>query len=149
MVQGLEFQYGWLRIQWFLKFLFCDEWLLEQMGKSRFRVGSDLFKFQLGGVGVRYRFFDILFRGEGLEWGLTWFFIIFRGVKGKLYLTLEQFMDFINQKQRDSRFNEVLYSFLRYFQARQFIEKYEFNQQFLERGERWSGFGGGWRQGFS
>ncbi|KAF5920310.1 hypothetical protein HPG69_017878, partial [Diceros bicornis minor] len=55
------------------------------------------------------------------------------GAKGKPYLTLEQLMDFINQKQRDPRLNEVLYPPLRPAQARQLIEKYEPNQQFLER----------------
>uniref|UniRef100_A0A287DAT3 1-phosphatidylinositol 4,5-bisphosphate phosphodiesterase n=1 Tax=Ictidomys tridecemlineatus TaxID=43179 RepID=A0A287DAT3_ICTTR len=57
------------------------------------------------------------------------------GAKGKPYLTLEQLMDFINQKQRDPRLNEVLYPPLRPSQARLLIEKYEPNQQFLERGE--------------
>ncbi|KAM6158904.1 1-phosphatidylinositol 4,5-bisphosphate phosphodiesterase beta-3 [Rhynchocyon petersi] len=55
------------------------------------------------------------------------------GAKGKPYLTLEQLMEFINQKQRDPRLNEVLYPPLRSSQARQLIEKYEPNQQFLER----------------
>lgn len=44
-------------------------------------------------------------------------------------------MDFINQKQRDPRLNEVLYPPLGPSQTRQLIEKYEPNQQFLERGE--------------
>ncbi|XP_077615711.1 1-phosphatidylinositol 4,5-bisphosphate phosphodiesterase beta-3 [Crocuta crocuta] len=55
------------------------------------------------------------------------------GAKGKPYLTLEQLMDFINQKQRDPRLNEVLYPPLRPSQARLLIEKYEPNRQFLER----------------
>jgi phosphatidylinositol phospholipase C beta len=55
------------------------------------------------------------------------------GAKGKPYLTLEQLMDFINQKQRDPRLNEVLYPPLRPSQARLLIEKYEHNKQFLER----------------
>lgn len=55
------------------------------------------------------------------------------GAKGKPYLTLEQLMDFINQKQRDPRLNEVLYPPLRSSQARLLIEKYEPNKQFLER----------------
>ena len=42
-------------------------------------------------------------------------------------------MDFINQKQRDPRLNEVLYPPLRSSQARLLIEKYETNKQFLER----------------
>lgn len=52
-------------------------------------------------------------------------------------------MDFINQKQRDPRLNEVLYPPLRPSQARQLIEKYEPNKQFLERGELALGLGGG------
>lgn len=55
------------------------------------------------------------------------------GAKGKPYLTLEQLMDFINQKQRDPRLNEVLYPPLGPAQTRLLIEKYEPNQQFLER----------------
>lgn len=42
-------------------------------------------------------------------------------------------MDFINQKQRDPRLNEVLYPPLRSAQTRLLIEKYERNKQFLER----------------
>lgn len=147
MVQGLESQHGWPRTQWFPKSLLCDEWSLEQMGKPRPRVGSDLPKSQSGGAGARHRPSDTLSRGEGLEWGLMWLPTTSRGAKGKPYLTLEQLMDFINQKQRDPRLNEVLYPPLRHSQARQLIEKYEPNQQFLERGERWPGPGGGWRQG--
>uniref|UniRef100_A0A8D1IHM0 1-phosphatidylinositol 4,5-bisphosphate phosphodiesterase n=1 Tax=Sus scrofa TaxID=9823 RepID=A0A8D1IHM0_PIG len=60
------------------------------------------------------------------------------GAKGKPYLTLEQLMDFINQKQRDPRLNEVLYPPLRPSQARQLIEKYEPNKQFLERVDQMS-----------
>ncbi|XP_053305001.1 1-phosphatidylinositol 4,5-bisphosphate phosphodiesterase beta-3 [Spea bombifrons] len=55
------------------------------------------------------------------------------GAKGKPYLTLEQLMDFINQKQRDPRLNEILFPPLKRDQVRQLIEKYESNQQFLER----------------
>lgn len=66
-----------------------------------------------------------------------------RGAKGKPYLTLEQLMDFINQKQRDPRLNEVLYPPLGPSQTRLLIEKYEPNKQFLERGEP-AGRGRGW-----
>ncbi|KAG8564218.1 hypothetical protein GDO81_016371 [Engystomops pustulosus] len=55
------------------------------------------------------------------------------GAKGKPYLNLEQLMDFINQKQRDPRLNEILYPPLKRDQVRQLIEKYEPNRQFLER----------------
>ncbi|KAM4018095.1 1-phosphatidylinositol 4,5-bisphosphate phosphodiesterase beta-3 [Anomaloglossus baeobatrachus] len=55
------------------------------------------------------------------------------GAKGKPYLNLEQLMDFINQKQRDPRLNEILFPPLKRDQVRQLIEKYEPNRQFLER----------------
>ncbi|XP_029470643.1 1-phosphatidylinositol 4,5-bisphosphate phosphodiesterase beta-3 [Rhinatrema bivittatum] len=55
------------------------------------------------------------------------------GAKGKPYLTLEQLMDFLNQKQRDPRLNEILYPPLKKDQVRQLIEKYEPNRQFVER----------------
>lgn len=96
---------------------------------------------------------DSLCQGErawSRSFSLTWLSGPSRGAKGKPYLTLEQLMDFINQKQRDPRLNEVLYPPLGSSQARQLIEKYEPNQQFLERGELaelagW-GSGGGWAQ---
>ncbi|XP_063173215.1 1-phosphatidylinositol 4,5-bisphosphate phosphodiesterase beta-3 isoform X2 [Candoia aspera] len=55
------------------------------------------------------------------------------GAKGKPYLSLDQLMEFINQKQRDSRLNEVLYPPLTRAQVRQLIAKYEPNQQFQQR----------------
>uniref|UniRef100_A0A8D0L4P6 Phosphoinositide phospholipase C n=1 Tax=Sphenodon punctatus TaxID=8508 RepID=A0A8D0L4P6_SPHPU len=55
------------------------------------------------------------------------------GAKGKPYLSLEQLMEFINQKQRDPRLNEVLYPPLTPAQVRQLIAKYEPNRQFQER----------------
>ncbi|XP_069064007.1 1-phosphatidylinositol 4,5-bisphosphate phosphodiesterase beta-3 [Pleurodeles waltl] len=55
------------------------------------------------------------------------------GAKGKPYLTLDQLMDFLNQRQRDPRLNEILYPPLKKDQVRLLIEKYEPNRQFLER----------------
>ncbi|XP_058015926.1 1-phosphatidylinositol 4,5-bisphosphate phosphodiesterase beta-3 [Ahaetulla prasina] len=55
------------------------------------------------------------------------------GAKGKPYLSLDQLMEFINQKQRDPRLNEVLYPPLTRAQVRQLIAKYESNQQFEQR----------------
>lgn len=83
-------------------------------------------------------------RAWSRAFSLTWLYAHSRGAKGKPYLTLEQLMDFINQKQRDPRLNEVLYPPLGPSQARQLIEKYEPNQQFLERGELlgWGEIGG-------
>lgn len=55
------------------------------------------------------------------------------GSKGKPFLSLDQLMDFINRKQRDSRLNEVLYPPLKRDQVRQLMEKYETNTSQLER----------------
>ncbi|XP_039624990.1 1-phosphatidylinositol 4,5-bisphosphate phosphodiesterase beta-3 isoform X1 [Polypterus senegalus] len=55
------------------------------------------------------------------------------GAKGKPYLTMEQIIHFINQKQRDSRLNEVLYPPLKKEQIRQLIAKYEPNTNFVEK----------------
>ncbi|KAL7875886.1 hypothetical protein AOLI_G00108490 [Acnodon oligacanthus] len=55
------------------------------------------------------------------------------GSKGKPFLSLDQMMDFINNKQRDSRLNEVLYPPLKREQVRQLMEKYESNLSQLER----------------
>uniref|UniRef100_A0AAY5EPA1 1-phosphatidylinositol 4,5-bisphosphate phosphodiesterase n=1 Tax=Electrophorus electricus TaxID=8005 RepID=A0AAY5EPA1_ELEEL len=55
------------------------------------------------------------------------------GSKGKPFLSLDQLMDFINHKQRDSRLNEVLYPPLKREQVRQIMEKYETNASQLER----------------
>ncbi|XP_015272294.1 PREDICTED: 1-phosphatidylinositol 4,5-bisphosphate phosphodiesterase beta-3 [Gekko japonicus] len=64
------------------------------------------------------------------------------GAKGKPYLSLDQLMDFINQKQRDPRLNEVLYPPLTRAQVRQLIDKYEPNQQFQQRDQMsMEGFG--------
>ncbi|XP_008121631.2 1-phosphatidylinositol 4,5-bisphosphate phosphodiesterase beta-3 isoform X1 [Anolis carolinensis] len=64
------------------------------------------------------------------------------GAKGKPYLSLDQLMDFINQKQRDPRLNEVLYPPLTQAQVRQLIDKYEPNQQFQQRDQMsMEGFG--------
>ncbi|XP_073691903.1 1-phosphatidylinositol 4,5-bisphosphate phosphodiesterase beta-3 isoform X2 [Garra rufa] len=55
------------------------------------------------------------------------------GSKGKPFLSLDQLMDFINRKQRDSRLNEVLYPPLKRDQVRQLMERYETNVSQLER----------------
>ncbi|XP_046706996.1 1-phosphatidylinositol 4,5-bisphosphate phosphodiesterase beta-3 isoform X2 [Silurus meridionalis] len=55
------------------------------------------------------------------------------GSKGKPFLSLDQMLDFINRKQRDSRLNEVLYPPLKREQVRQLMEKYETNARQLER----------------
>ncbi|XP_034020054.1 1-phosphatidylinositol 4,5-bisphosphate phosphodiesterase beta-3 [Thalassophryne amazonica] len=55
------------------------------------------------------------------------------GSKRKPFISLDQLMDFINRKQRDSRLNEVLYPPLKKDQVRQIMEKYETNAGQLER----------------
>uniref|UniRef100_A0A665TUB7 Phosphoinositide phospholipase C n=1 Tax=Echeneis naucrates TaxID=173247 RepID=A0A665TUB7_ECHNA len=49
------------------------------------------------------------------------------GSKRKPFISLDMLMDFINQKQRDSRLNEVLYPPLKREHVRQIMEKYETN----------------------
>ncbi|XP_076145339.1 1-phosphatidylinositol 4,5-bisphosphate phosphodiesterase beta-3 isoform X1 [Alosa pseudoharengus] len=55
------------------------------------------------------------------------------GSKGKPFLSLDQMLDFMNRKQRDSRLNEVLYPPLKREQVRQIMEKYEPNTSQLDR----------------
>ncbi|CAL1589988.1 unnamed protein product [Knipowitschia caucasica] len=55
------------------------------------------------------------------------------GSKRKPFISLDQFMDFLNRTQRDSRLNEVLYPPLKREQVRQIMERYETNSSQLER----------------
>ncbi|KAJ0055852.1 hypothetical protein NL108_013824, partial [Boleophthalmus pectinirostris] len=55
------------------------------------------------------------------------------GSRRKPFISLDQFMDFINRRQRDSRLNEVLYPPLKREQVRQIMERYETNSSQLER----------------
>uniref|UniRef100_A0A3P8WNX7 Phosphoinositide phospholipase C n=1 Tax=Cynoglossus semilaevis TaxID=244447 RepID=A0A3P8WNX7_CYNSE len=67
---------------------------------------------------------------------LRCFFIYYfrsSGSKRKPFISLDQLMDFINRRQRDSRLNEVLYPPLKREQVRQIMEKYETNTSQLER----------------
>uniref|UniRef100_A0A8C9TQH9 Phosphoinositide phospholipase C n=1 Tax=Scleropages formosus TaxID=113540 RepID=A0A8C9TQH9_SCLFO len=52
-----------------------------------------------------------------------------QGAKGRAYLTLEQMTDFVNNKQRDPRLNEILYPPLKPDQVQLLIEKYEPNSR--------------------
>ncbi|XP_061407592.1 1-phosphatidylinositol 4,5-bisphosphate phosphodiesterase beta-1-like isoform X2 [Lethenteron reissneri] len=47
------------------------------------------------------------------------------GAKNKPYMTVEQFTDFINSKQRDPRLNEVLFPPMKTHQVQALIEKFE------------------------
>ncbi|XP_014861577.1 PREDICTED: 1-phosphatidylinositol 4,5-bisphosphate phosphodiesterase beta-3-like isoform X1 [Poecilia mexicana] len=55
------------------------------------------------------------------------------GARRKPFISLDQFLDFLNDKQRDSRLNEVLYPPLKRDQVRQVMEKFESNLSQLER----------------
>uniref|UniRef100_UPI00358E687D 1-phosphatidylinositol 4,5-bisphosphate phosphodiesterase beta-1-like isoform X2 n=2 Tax=Myxine glutinosa TaxID=7769 RepID=UPI00358E687D len=57
------------------------------------------------------------------------------GAKNKPYMTVEQFTDFTNNKQRDPRLNEVLFPPLKPHQVQQLIEKYEPNSASVSRGQ--------------
>uniref|UniRef100_A0A8C9VIA2 Phosphoinositide phospholipase C n=1 Tax=Scleropages formosus TaxID=113540 RepID=A0A8C9VIA2_SCLFO len=54
-------------------------------------------------------------------------FSFLHGAKSRPYLTVEQLTDFINNKQRDPRLNEILYPPLKTEQVELLIEKYEPN----------------------
>uniref|UniRef100_A0A3B5L2E2 Phosphoinositide phospholipase C n=1 Tax=Xiphophorus couchianus TaxID=32473 RepID=A0A3B5L2E2_9TELE len=58
-----------------------------------------------------------------------WYF----GARRKPFISLDQFLEFLNDKQRDSRLNEVLYPPLKRDQVRQVMEKFESNLSQLER----------------
>ncbi|KAK3092878.1 hypothetical protein FSP39_008286 [Pinctada imbricata] len=47
------------------------------------------------------------------------------GAKKKPYLTVEQFVQFLNKEQRDPRLNEILYPYYTIKQAQEFINLYE------------------------
>uniref|UniRef100_A0A8C4WXQ8 1-phosphatidylinositol 4,5-bisphosphate phosphodiesterase n=1 Tax=Eptatretus burgeri TaxID=7764 RepID=A0A8C4WXQ8_EPTBU len=57
------------------------------------------------------------------------------GAKNRPYLTLEQFTEFINNRQRDPRLNEILYPPLKPAQVQQLVEKYERNEIFTQKGQ--------------
>ncbi|KAL4630531.1 1-phosphatidylinositol 4,5-bisphosphate phosphodiesterase beta-1-like [Arapaima gigas] len=57
------------------------------------------------------------------------------GAKSRPYLTVEQFTDFINNKQRDPRLNEILYPPLKTEQVELLIEKYEPKVSMAQKGQ--------------
>lgn len=57
------------------------------------------------------------------------------GAKSRPYLTVEQMRDFINNKQRDPRLNEILYPPLKAEQVQGLVEKYEPDSMLLQRGQ--------------
>ncbi|KAG5846354.1 hypothetical protein ANANG_G00114040 [Anguilla anguilla] len=60
------------------------------------------------------------------------------GAKSRPYLTLEQVTEFINNKQRDPRLNEILYPPLKPEQVQQLIDKYEPNDNLAQRASSYS-----------
>eukprot|EP00063_Salmo_salar_P091241 XP_014066076.1 PREDICTED: 1-phosphatidylinositol 4,5-bisphosphate phosphodiesterase beta-1-like [Salmo salar] len=56
-----------------------------------------------------------------------------QGAKGA-YLSVDQMTEFINERQRDPRLNEILYPPLRPSQIQTLMEKYELNQSLLKQG---------------
>ncbi|KAL4623950.1 1-phosphatidylinositol 4,5-bisphosphate phosphodiesterase beta-1-like isoform X2 [Arapaima gigas] len=58
-----------------------------------------------------------------------------QGAKGRTYITLEEMTDFLNNKQRDPRLNEILYPPLKPDQVQLLIEKYEPSNSFAQKGQ--------------
>lgn len=56
------------------------------------------------------------------------------GAKSRPYLTVDQMTDFINNKQRDPRLNEILYPPLKPEQVQVLVEKYEPDTMLCKRG---------------
>uniref|UniRef100_A0AAR2J4J5 Phosphoinositide phospholipase C n=1 Tax=Pygocentrus nattereri TaxID=42514 RepID=A0AAR2J4J5_PYGNA len=61
--------------------------------------------------------------------------LLYSGAKGKNYLSMEQMTDFINNKQRDPRLNEILYPPLKTEQTQFLMEKYEPNHGMIQKGQ--------------
>ncbi|KAK7134132.1 hypothetical protein R3I94_015855 [Phoxinus phoxinus] len=57
------------------------------------------------------------------------------GAKIRPYLTVDQMTDFLNNKQRDPRLNEILYPPLKAEQVQGLVEKYEPDTMFAQRGQ--------------
>lgn len=59
---------------------------------------------------------------------------LYSGAKSRPYLTVDQMTDFINNKQRDPRLNEILYPPLKSEQVQALVEKYEPDTMLCQRG---------------
>ncbi|MCJ8743730.1 hypothetical protein PDJAM_G00097600 [Pangasius djambal] len=57
------------------------------------------------------------------------------GAKSRPYLTVDQMTDFINNKQRDPRLNEILYPPLKPEQVQALVEKFEPDTMLYQRGQ--------------
>lgn len=60
---------------------------------------------------------------------------LLRGAKSRPYLTVEQMTEFINNKQRDPRLNEILYPPLKPEQVQLLVDKYEPNTSLAQKGQ--------------
>ena len=58
----------------------------------------------------------------------------FRGAKKKPYLTVEQFVEFLNGEQRDPRLNEILYPYYDKKRAQAIINHFEPNENMVKKG---------------
>lgn len=58
-----------------------------------------------------------------------------RGAKSRPFLTVEQMTDFINNKQRDPRLNEILYPPLKPEQVQLLVDKYEPDASLAGKGQ--------------
>uniref|UniRef100_A0A8C4NYJ2 Phosphoinositide phospholipase C n=1 Tax=Dicentrarchus labrax TaxID=13489 RepID=A0A8C4NYJ2_DICLA len=58
-----------------------------------------------------------------------------RGAKSRPYLSVEQMTEFINNKQRDPRLNEILYPPLKPEQVQVLVDKYEPNASLAQKGQ--------------
>ena len=57
-----------------------------------------------------------------------------RGAKKKPYLTVEQFVEFLNVEQRDPRLNEILYPYYDKKRAQAIIDPFEPNENMIKKG---------------
>ena len=68
---------------------------------------------------------------------MVYFFFSFvphSGAKKKPYLTVEQLVGFLNDKQRDPRLNEILFPYCTSEKAQAIIDKHEPNKDFAKKG---------------
>ncbi|KAK1795972.1 hypothetical protein P4O66_009075, partial [Electrophorus voltai] len=82
---------------------------------------------------------DLATRGRALTSLLSLLLFAFPGhpcgAKSRPYLTVEQMTDFINNKQRDPRLNEILYPPLKPEQVQVLVEKHEPDTMLYHRGQ--------------
>ncbi|EDV19641.1 uncharacterized protein TRIADDRAFT_61893 [Trichoplax adhaerens] len=57
------------------------------------------------------------------------------GAKKKPYLTLQQFVDFLNKDQRDPRLNEIIYPYVDEKRGQEIISKFETKKEFYSKGQ--------------